>query len=104
MRRKMTYDPRCLCCRDETEDLDYLFRTCRDARLIWNKLLNKDAKIWCMGLPFPEWIDGTSSWTSQMKRGPGKNCLSYAFGGSGGGGTTKSSTLNSWIQEESLQW
>ena len=56
MRRKMTYDPRCHCCRDETEDLDHLFRTCRDAWLKWDKLLNEDAKIRCMGLRFLEWI------------------------------------------------
>ena len=56
MRSRMTNDPRCHSCRDETEDLDHLFRTCRDARLIWDKLLNKDAKRQCMGLPFREWI------------------------------------------------
>ena len=34
MRSRMTNDPRCHSCRDETKDLDHLFRTCRDVRLI----------------------------------------------------------------------
>ena len=56
MRRRMTDDPRCHCCRDKIEGLDHLFHACRDARLIWDKLLNEGAKKRYMGLPFREWI------------------------------------------------
>ena len=83
-------NPTCHHCIHETESLDHLFRSYGKAEPLWGRLLEEGIRKKVALLPFPEWI----RWNLRLNHlNEGKLLLS-AYGSSGDGGTTKSSTQN----------